>query len=75
MCLFEDDNTWFPSNIPLNRRHILDSIQVKTLGEYQHEKKQIQEEYYRAREAWPYLSEYQEEYVIPNVIEHLPRTS
>ena len=73
-CILSDDNTWFPSTLTLNRRRILDSIQPKTSDEYQQEKSRVQDTYYQARKKWPHLSEYQEEFVIPFVTEHVPRT-
>lgn len=69
-----DDNTWFESNLALNRRRILDSIQPKTLAEYKQATVNVQTQYRQANQKWPHLSEYDEQYVIPTLVERVHRT-
>jgi len=68
VCLL-DETTWFGSNIKLNRRSILDSIQPKTIAEYEQQRAKQQEKYRQANEKWPFLSEYSEQFVIGKVAE------
>ena len=69
LFLFSDETTWFGSNIELNRRHILDSIQPKTMAEYEQAKAKQQEQYRKAGEKWPFISEYAEQFVLGTTAE------
>lgn len=69
-----DDTTWFHSDIELNRRHILESIQPRTLAEYEQEKLKRQEQYRQANDKWPFLSEYAEQFVLGSNAEHTQPT-
>lgn len=68
VCLL-DETTWFGSNIKLNRRSILDSIQPKTIAEYEQQRAKQQEKYRQANDKWPFLSEYSEQFVIGKAAE------
>ncbi|CAF1016207.1 unnamed protein product [Rotaria sp. Silwood1] len=68
------NTTWFGSNIELNRRHILDSIQPKTIAEYAQEKANQQDRYQKANDKWPYLSEYGEQFVLGTTVERKHKT-
>ncbi|CAF1158835.1 unnamed protein product [Rotaria sordida] len=68
------DTTWFGSNIELNRRHILDSIQPKTRTEYEQEKINQQNHYRKENNKWPYLSEYGEQFVLGTTVERKQKT-
>lgn len=66
---FIDDTTWFHSDIKLNHRHILDSIQPKTIAEYEQQKLNQQDQYRSANKKWPHLSEYGEQFVLGTTAE------
>lgn len=48
----------------MNRRHILESIDLKTTAEYEQIQAEQKEQYRRANDIWPYLSEYGEQFVL-----------
>ncbi|CAF1629145.1 unnamed protein product [Rotaria magnacalcarata] len=68
------DTTWFGSDIKLNRRHILDSIEPKTIAEYEQIKANQQDQYRKTNEKWPYLSEYGEQFVLGTTVRNQPKT-
>jgi len=72
--LFKDDTTWFGSEIPLNRHHILDSIQLKTTAEYEQQHSELQNQYRKANAKWPHLSEYGDQFVLKTPIERKEKT-
>lgn len=71
---FKDDNTWFDSNLKLNRRNILESIEQKTVAQYEQQKARQQDEYRKAKDKWPHLSEYGEQFVLGTTVERQPQT-
>jgi hypothetical protein len=71
---FIDDTTWFHSDIKLNHRHILDSIQPKTIAEYKQEKEKQQDQYRKEKKKWPHLSEYDEQFVLETTAEQTQKT-
>jgi hypothetical protein len=72
--LFKDDTTWFGSELPLNRRHILDSIQLKTTAEYDQKHMEEQDQYRKAKGKWPHLSEYGDQFVLKTPVERKQKT-
>ena len=69
-----DETTWFRSNVPLNRHNILESIQPKTLSEYEIQHAEEQDRYRTANGAWPHLSEYGEQFVLKTKLERQAQT-
>jgi hypothetical protein len=72
--LFKDDTTWFGSEIPLNRRHILDNIQLKTTAEYEQQHAQQQDQYRTAKGKWPHISEYGDQFVLRTAADRNKKT-
>ncbi|CAF1203441.1 unnamed protein product [Adineta ricciae] len=68
------DTTWFGSEMPLNRRHILDSIQSKTTAEYEQQHAQQQDQYRKAQGKWPHISEYGDQFVLRTAVERSKKT-
>lgn len=60
--------------MPLNRRHILDSIQVKSTAEYEQQHAEQQDQYRKANGKWPYLSEYTDQFVLGTPVERKQKT-
>ena len=54
--------------MPLNRRHILDSIQLKTTAEYEQQRAQQQDQYRSANGKWPHISEYGDQFVLGTAV-------
>jgi hypothetical protein len=58
----------------LNRRHILDSIQLKTNAEYEQQHAEQQDQYRKAKGKWPHLSEYGDQFVLKTPVERKKKT-
>jgi len=71
---FQDDTTWFGSELPLNRRHILDSIEQKTKADYEQEHAEQREQYQRAKSAWPHVTEYSDKFVLGTRVQQQQKT-
>jgi hypothetical protein len=74
LFLFKDDTTWFGSEIQLNRRHILNSIQLKTTAEYDQQHAEEQDQYRKAKAIWPHLSEYGDQFVLKTPVVRKQKT-
>ncbi|CAF2742398.1 unnamed protein product [Rotaria sp. Silwood2] len=68
------DTTWFHSDLNLNRHHILESIQLKTMAEYEQQHAEQQHQYRQAKEKWPHLSEYDDQFVLKSKVERKGKT-
>ncbi len=60
--------------MPLNRRNILDSIQLKTNAEYEQQHADKQDQYRKAKGKWPHLSEYGDQFVLRTPVERKQKT-
>lgn len=74
LIFYKDDTTWFGSEVPLNRRHILDSIQLKTTAEYEQQHAQQQDQYRTAKGKWPHISEYGDQFVLGTPVNRIKKT-
>ena len=70
-----DDTTWFGSSAPLDRRHVLDSIESKTLGEYGQQRADQQNQCRRAKGSWPHVSEYNEQFTLRTPTDRKAKTA
>ncbi|CAF1198323.1 unnamed protein product [Adineta steineri] len=68
------DTTWFGSEMPLNRRHILESIHLKTTAEYEQKNAEQQDQYRKAKGKWPHISEYGDQFVLGTAVERIKKT-
>jgi hypothetical protein len=76
VCCFlfrTDENTWFHSDVPLNRRHILESIEPKTCAEYEQVHTNQKQQYQYAKGRWPHLSEYGDQFVLRSSTQRTPK--
>ncbi len=60
--------------MPLNRRNILDSIQLKTTAEYEQKHAEEQNQYRKAKTKWPHLSEYDDKFVLKTLVGRKQKT-
>lgn len=58
----------------MNRHNILESIQPKTLSEYESQHAEEQDRYRTANGVWPHLSEYGEQFVLKTKLERQAQT-
>ena len=58
----------------LNRRHILDSIQLKTTADYEQQHAEQQDRYRKAKGKWPHLSEYTDQFILKTSVERKQKT-
>ncbi|CAF1491971.1 unnamed protein product [Rotaria magnacalcarata] len=68
------NTTWFHSDLNLNRHNILDSIEMKATADYEQKQVEQQEQYRKANDIWPHLSEYSDQFVLKTKAEQKAKT-